>query len=66
MSVPCSDPQADVVKTVEVAKARKESVLQLECVPTFVTVKLLQTLLVPASPSVLLSTARSVLRPHRL
>jgi hypothetical protein len=33
MSAPCSSPLADVVKIAEVAKARKGSVFQLECVP---------------------------------
>jgi hypothetical protein len=56
MSALCSCPLVDVVKTAEVAKARKESALQLECVPASVPVKVLLTLLVPALSSVLLST----------
>ncbi len=51
----CSSPLVGVVKTVEVAKAKKELVLRLESVPTSVPVKALPTLLVPASPSVLSS-----------
>ena len=37
MSAPCSSPLADVVKMVKVAKARKGSELQLECVPASVS-----------------------------
>jgi hypothetical protein len=55
MSAPCSGPQADVVKTVEVAKARKGSELQLECGPAFVTVNVLLTLIASASVTVWLS-----------
>jgi hypothetical protein len=53
MSAQCSSPLADVVKMAKVAKARKGSELQLECVPVSVPVKVLPTLLVPASPSAL-------------
>jgi hypothetical protein len=52
MSAPCSSPLADVVKTVEVVKVRKELIPQLESVPASV----LLTLLVLTSPSVLSST----------
>jgi hypothetical protein len=44
-----------VVKIVEVAKVRKGSTLQLECVPASVPVKVFLTLLVPALSSVLSS-----------
>ena len=50
MLASCSSPLADVVKVVRVAKARKESELQLECVPASVPVNVLLTLLVPTSP----------------
>jgi hypothetical protein len=53
MSAPSS--LADVVKIV-VAKARKESALQLECVPASVPVRVLLTLLAPVSLSVLSSS----------
>ena len=43
MSAPCLSPLADVVKAVEVAKARNGSVFQLECVPMSVPVKTLLT-----------------------
>jgi hypothetical protein len=46
----------EVVKIEEVVKARKESALQLECVPASVPVKMLLTLLGPALSSVLSST----------
>ena len=53
MSATCSNPLA---KIAEVAKARKELVFQLECVPASVPVKMLLTLLAPALLSVLSST----------
>ena len=56
MSAPCSSPLVDVAKIVDVAKARKGSVFQLECVPASVPVKMLLTLLAPALSSVLSST----------
>ena len=37
MSALCSSPLVDVVKTVEVAKAKKELVLRLESAPASVT-----------------------------
>jgi hypothetical protein len=56
MSAPCSSLLVDVVKTVEVAKARRGSVFQLEYVPESVPVMMLLTLLAPALSSVLSST----------
>jgi len=56
MSAPCSSPLVDAVKIVEVAKARKGSVFQLECVRASVPVMMLLTLLAPALSSVLSST----------
>ena len=61
MSALCSTPLTDVVKKiVEVeVKARKGLVLRLEYAPASVPVKMLLTLPVRASPSVLSSTPRS-------
>ena len=55
MSAPCSRHLLDAVKIVEVAKARKGSVFQLERVPASVPVMMLLTSLAPALSSVLSS-----------